>query len=269
MMLMQLSNLIALASAIFSWQIAVLFLAFYIGLTRRQVHFLFALLSFALGMMAFCSFMSTSIVQPSAMLYWERAEHAVHFVTAGIFVHFVVTFMGQSLSLPAVSSMYVVCVGLGFLAFTPAFLHIGWVRAPGVSPHPVLRPGPLYPLMLWSFALLLMPAWVLIRQWTRQMERKDEEVESHAEGLEDAEATDGAVELMQSDELRLILIGSIAVVTLSWLDLGMAIADVSIPIRLHPLGALLLSILSAIAVGRRAIHAELERRELITLLRAR
>jgi signal transduction histidine kinase len=120
--------------------------------------------------------------------------------------------------------------------------------------------------MLFSFVLWLTPAWMFMRKLRRE---EATGVESSGDVASQLWVSSETAEEAMRNELRLMLIGSIAVVALCWLDFGIAMTSSIKPLRLHPLGILLLSSLGGIIVGRRAILSELQVRELETLLKAR
>ena len=259
-MKMQLANLLSIISSIFSIQVGIFMLSLHLAVTRRVIYLVFSLLCMVLGATAFCSFMSTAGKETYEMLFWFRCEHALHFLTAGLFAHFVVLFLNQPYSVSIVRLVYLTCATFALLTFTPAFLSPTGIGALQV------RPGPLYTSMLFSFMLWLTPAWMLMRKLRRE---KAISVEGSGSVTPQPWISPEVTEDTMKGELRLMLIGSIAVVALYWLDFGVAVASSIKPFRVHPLGILLLSLLGGIAVGRRAILSELQVRELATLLRAR
>lgn len=265
---MQLANLISIVSAVCSIQVGAFILALNRAVSRRTANFVFGSFCIVLGVMAFCSFMSLVEDRPYNALTWVRLEHALHFITAGMFAHFIALYLEQSLSSLFTRLIYAVCVVFSVLAFTPAFLslpegtQLQWV-------HLSFRPGPLYASMLFGFALWLTPAWFLLRKWRATMSSANRASVVVVQPSASSELSFIDAEARLLGELRLMLIGAVAVVALCWFDFGSAILGSAKPLRLHPLGILLFSLLSAIPVGRRAIFSELQSRELATLLRAR
>lgn len=263
---MQLASLISIVSAACSVQVGAFILALNRAVAKRTENFVFGSLCITLGATAFCSFMSSVETQPYGVLIWVRLEHALHFLTSGMFAHFIALYLGQAPTPSLMRLMYAACVVFSVLAFTPAFLSLpedAQIQGLLVS----LRPGPLYASMLFGFALWLTPAWFLLRRWRAALKSAGDVSAPQSDASFGVPPSDGEAKLM--GELRLMLVGAIAVVTLCWLDFGSAILGSTNPLRLHPLGILLLSLLSAIPVGRRAIFSELQSRELATLLRAR
>ncbi|MCS7252865.1 MAG: ATP-binding protein [Armatimonadota bacterium] len=265
---MQLANLISIVSTVCSIQVGAFILALHYAVARRTANLIFGLLCIVLGATAFCSFMSSVESELYDVLVWVRLEHALHFLTAGMFAHFIALYLGQSLSPSFTRLMYAVCIVFSVLTFTPAFLSLpesGQLQGSPIS----FRLGPLYASMLWGFMLWLTPVWFLLRRWRTIVSGSGEVIGSTGElnVLSETLPIDAEAKLM--GELRLMLIGAIAVVALCWLDFGAAALGAIKPLRLHPLGILLLSLLGAIPVGRRAIFSELQSRELATLLRAR
>ena len=257
---MQLANLLSIISSIFSIQVGIFMLSLHIAVARRVIYLVFSLLCMALGATAFCSFMSTVGKEAYTVLFWFRCEHALHFLTAGLFAHFVVLFLNQPYSASVIRLVHLTCATFALLAFTPAFLNPSDVNALQV------RPGPLYTSMLFSFVLWLTPAWMFMRKLRRE---EATGVEGSGDVASQLWVSSETAEEAMRNELRLMLIGSIAVVALCWLDFGIAMTSSIKPLRLHPLGILLLSLLGGIIVGRRVILSELQVRELETLLKAR
>lgn len=266
---MQPAALFGILSVTFSLQVGIFMLALYFAVTKRTINLVFSSLCMALSAAAFCSLMSTIQSAPYEALIWVRFEHALHFLTAGLFAHFVALYLGQALSVTLVRLMYAACITFSIMAFTPAFLTLPESSQGFQKLLMHFRPGPLYASMLWGFMLWLTPAWFTLRRWGASIRRTDETGVSTVPSEVPFGIMPSNLGASLANEMRLILIGSIGVVALFWVDYGTAILSAANPLRLHPLGILLLSLLGAIIVGRRAIFSELHARELTVLLRAR
>jgi len=237
------------AAAFSCLEVAIVFAVLYRQVSRRRADLVFSGLSLCVAAMLTCDFLYSVIEGASRRLVWLRAEHCVAILTVAVFLHFVSVVAGKALPRPVLALNYALGLTLAAVPWSDLYLSLPSKVEEGASFTSQAR-GPLWPLF---YVVLALAVWGWTRMATAFWRR-----ENTALGT----LTGSAPYLLLG--YGLIIAGGACVAVRA-----VFLPRVGLPMSPHSVAVVFLCLLTALALGREALHSERERRRLAELVRFR